>query len=87
MNTSNIETNEITNDETQYFQFEDEFKSSLECFAMPQEEGSNILNWIVSFKPPATESEHIVDDGNGNKKVSTRRKGITCKSEFCNVNR
>lgn len=60
-----METNEITDDETQYFKFEDEFKDSLDCFALPYTEKDNVLDWAISFNPPVEESEHIIDDGTG----------------------
>ena len=74
---SNLETNEITDDETQYFKFEDEFKDSLDCFALPYTEKDNVLDWAISFNPPVEESEHIIDDGTGSgTKIVTTAGGV-----------
>lgn len=72
-----METNEITDDETQYFKFEDEFKDSLDCFALPYTEKDNVLDWTISFNPPVEESEHIIDDGTGSgTKIVTTAGGV-----------
>ncbi len=72
-----METNEITDDETQYFKFEDEFKDSLDCFALPYTEKDNVLDWAISFNPPVEESEHIIDDGTGSgTKIVTTAGGV-----------
>lgn len=72
-----METNEITDDETQYFKFEDEFKDSLDCFALPYTEKDNVLDWAISFNPPVEESEHIIDDGTGaGTKIVTTAGGV-----------
>lgn len=59
---SNLLTNDETEDETEYFTFEDEFKSCLELFTI-QYTGNNPdgIRAIVSFNPPVVESEHIKD--------------------------
>lgn len=63
---SNLITNEITDDETRYFEFEDEFKESLDFFTIPYDkEGSGVLG-TLSLNPPIISSEHIIQkEGTG----------------------
>ena len=68
---SNLTTNESTDDETEYFKFEDEFSSALECFSIPYTKADNLIRWAISFDPPTDESEHIINDENGKKIVTT----------------
>ena len=68
---SNLTTNESTDDETEYFKFEDEFSSALECFSIPYTKANNVIRWTISFDPPSDESEHIINDENGKKIVTT----------------
>lgn len=63
---SSVQTNVITDDETEYFEFEDEFKECLEFFTIPYDEtGTGIKGWLA-FDPPVNETEHIIEkDGIG----------------------
>lgn len=70
-NPSNLETNEITDDETEYFKMEDEFKDSLELMSVPYAKAENVLREVVSFNPPVSTSEHIIQKDNIGKVVST----------------
>lgn len=58
--TSNLSTNEYTEDETEYFAFEKEFENSLELFTVPYTGSTpDGIRAVVSFDPPITETEHI----------------------------
>lgn len=70
-NPSNLETNEITDDETEYFKMEDEFKDSLELMSVPYAKAENVLREVISFNPPVSTSEHIVEKDNIGKVVTT----------------
>ena len=70
-NPSNLETNEITDDETEYFKMEDEFKDSLELMSVPYAKAENVLREVVSFNPPVSTSEHIIEKDNVGKVVTT----------------
>lgn len=56
---SSIETNAETEDETEYFQFEREFKDYLELFTTSADEG--VMEATLVFDPPVDETEHIKD--------------------------
>ena len=57
---SNINTNEYTDDETEFFKFESEFSDCLELFTVPYTGTSTGgMRAVVSFNPPISESEHI----------------------------
>lgn len=84
---SSLETNELTEDETEYFKFEDEFAGSVELFTLP--EGENIIRAIESFfpDPPLTPTEHIQQKEDGKFVINTSRWSIAWKNEFPNDNR
>lgn len=73
INPSSIQTNQVTTDETEYFQFEDKFKDVLEMFTIPDDNGSNVIRGIFSFDPPitSTDNEHIVDKDGVGKVINT----------------
>ena len=56
-------TNVVTNNEEEYFKWEDEFEEKLDYFAIHELEDENQVRASVSFEPPITSSEHIVDKG------------------------
>ena len=68
---SSIESNVITDDETQYFKFENEFENVLEMFTIPDDAGENVIRGIISFNPPVVESEHIIEKDGIGKVVNT----------------
>ena len=70
---SNIQTNVITDDELEYFQFAEEFQDSLDIFTIPFDGEGAGIRAIVSINPPISEkTEHIVErDG----KISIDTKG------------
>ena len=78
---SNIQTNEITDDVTQYFKFENEFSSVLECASL-EDENQGIVDWAITFNPPVTDSEHIKDDGAGKKIITTTGGVLLAKVSF-----
>ena len=85
---SNFNTNEITNDEMQYFQFEPEFRDCLEFFTIPYDETGDGIRGIISFDPPVETSEHIVDKGEGIGKVINTDGGVLLrKIKFSNDSR
>ena len=51
---SNIETNAETEDETEFFKFENEFTDSLELFTIPYDGQEGGMRAIISFNPPVT---------------------------------
>ena len=73
INPSSIQTNQVTTDETEYFEFEDKFKDVLEMFTIPDDNGSNVIRGIFSFDPPvtSTDNEHIVDKDGVGKVINT----------------
>lgn len=79
---SNIETNVITTDETEYFKFEDEFSSSLELFDVGYTGEGNGFRWVTSFNPPVTESEHIIEKEGIGKVVTTQGGVLLGKMSF-----
>ncbi len=84
---SNITTNEITDDEMEYFKLEEEFKDALEFFTIPYDETGQGIRGILSFDPPITTSEHIIEKDGIGKVVTTKRWSITWKNEFSNGRR
>ncbi len=72
---SSIENNAITDKPTDYFKWEEEFTSEskdiLEIYTIPDGKGSNVIRGIISFHPPVTESEHIIDKEGIGKVVNT----------------
>lgn len=68
---SNLQTNEITTDETEYFKFEDEFKDSLELFTIPYDGTGEGIRAVTSFNPPVTATEHIIDKEGIGKVINT----------------
>lgn len=68
---SNISTNELTTDATKYFSYENEFKTSLDFMQLEYDGRTDVMDWVVSFNPPVSSSEHIIDDSGGNKIITT----------------
>lgn len=62
---SNLETNEETDDELEFFKFEEEFKDYLEIFTIPYDKRERVMMAIVTLLPPNTGTEHISQDENG----------------------
>lgn len=79
---SNISTNEITDDSTLYFKFEDEFANYLDLFTIDYEEEENVVNAIVSFFPPVEETDHIINDPEDGMQVSTQGGVLLGKMSF-----
>lgn len=73
---SNIVTNEITDDETEYFKFVGEFENTLELFTIPYDGIGEGINAVVSFQPPVTESEHIMQVGTSGGRVINTENGV-----------
>ena len=73
---SNIVTNEITDDETEYFKFVGEFENTLELFTIPYDGTGDGINAVVSFQPPVTESEHIMQVGTSGGRVINTENGV-----------
>ena len=73
---SNIESNEITDDETEYFKFVGEFENTLELFTIPYDGIGEGINAVVSFQPPVTESEHIMQVGTSGGRVVDTENGV-----------
>ena len=73
---SNIVTNEITDDETEYFKFVGEFENTLELFTIPYDGIGEGINAVVSFQPPVTESEHIMQVGTSGGRVVDTENGV-----------
>ncbi len=73
---SNIVTNEITDDETEYFKFVGEFENTLELFTIPYDGTGEGINAVVSFQPPVTESEHIMQVGTSGGRVINTENGV-----------
>lgn len=81
-----MENNTITEEPTEYFKWEDEFagslNNSLEMFTIPDSNGSNVIRGVVSFHPPVTESEHIIDKEGIGKVVNTDGGVLLAKMSF-----
>lgn len=80
MQPSNISTNAITSDVSQYFEFETEFAPYMECFDMPYTKTTNALDWSISLYPPGVETEHTKDDGERRKESCNREFSMFRKS-------
>lgn len=69
--TSNIETNVITEDETEYFKFEDEFNSKVDLFVVGGT-SADVLDMTFALNTPINSATtHIVSDGSGGYKITT----------------
>lgn len=68
---SDLSTNEITDDELEYFKFETEFQDVLEMFTIPYDGEEDGIRAIISFNPPVEESEHIIEKDGIGKVVNT----------------
>lgn len=71
--TSNFNTNAITDDESEYFKFESEFNSKVDLFVVGGT-SANVLDMTFSLNTPInTATSHIVsdDDGNGGYHITT----------------
>lgn len=77
-----METNEITDDETEYFKFEPEFAEYLEFSTIPYAASDDVIRANVSFNPPVTESEHIVEKDEIGKVVTTQGGVLLGKMSF-----
>lgn len=84
---SSLTTNEITDDEMMYFQFEEEFQDCLEMFTIPYDGNGDGIRGIISFYPPVTESDHIIDKDGIGKVVNTDGGVLLRKNEFSNDSR
>ena len=73
---SNLTSNEVTNDETEYFKFVGEFENVLELFTIPYDGTGNGINAVVSFIPPVEGSEHIEQVGTSGGKVINTENGV-----------
>lgn len=60
---SNITTNVVTDDETEYFKFENEFNGSLDMFTIPDEGENTIMASVYLNTPIDAATEHVVVDG------------------------
>ena len=79
---SNLSTNEITDDELEYFKFESEFQDVLEMFTIPYDGEGDGIRAIVSFNPPVEESEHIIEKDGIGKVVNTDGEVLLGKMSF-----
>lgn len=71
LQTSNIETNVPTDDESLYFKFENEFNNKIDLFSVPGT-SINVLDMTFSLNTPISAgTEHIVSDGSGGYKITT----------------
>ena len=68
---SNLKTNEITNNTLEYFEFEEEFKQALQYSTIPYEGEGEGIRGTIAFRPPVSESEHIIDKEGIGKVVNT----------------
>ena len=68
---SNMNTNEITDDASLFFDFVDEFKNCLSMFTLPVSGEESGVRAIVSFSPPVEEAEHIIEKEGIGKVVNT----------------
>ncbi|MBQ2937578.1 MAG: cadherin-like beta sandwich domain-containing protein [Clostridia bacterium] len=66
-----MSTNEITDDELEYFEFESEFQDVLEMFTIPYDGEGDGIRAIFSFNPPVEDSEHIIEKEGIGKVVNT----------------
>lgn len=59
---SNLTTNVETDDENEYFDFENEFDGKLDIITIPYSSGNTAgIRMIISFDPPVEDSENIKD--------------------------
>ncbi len=71
LQTSNITSNEISDDETEYFKFENEFNSKVDLFTVPGTD-INVLDMTFSLNTPINSgTDHIVSDGSGGYKITS----------------
>lgn len=68
---SNLKTNEKTNNTLEYFEFEEEFKQALQYSTIPYEGEGEGIRGTIAFRPPVSESEHIIDKEGIGKVVNT----------------
>ena len=81
--TSNLLTNVETDDEMEYFKFENEFESALEMSTMNDTSNDNVIRAVFSFYPPVNETEHIiVKDGVDGKVITTTGGVLLGKMSF-----
>lgn len=73
---SNINTNEVTNNNDEYFEFVDEFNGPLEMKTLTYDGTGSGIRAIVSFNPPITESEHIIKTGETTGRVVNTQNGV-----------
>lgn len=60
---SNLTTNAETDDENEYFAFENEFSGKLDIIAIPYTSGATSgIRMIISFDPPVEDSENIKNE-------------------------
>lgn len=60
---SNLTTNVETDDENEYFDFENEFDGKLDIITIPYSSGNTAgIRMIISFDPPVEDSENIKDE-------------------------
>ena len=71
---SDLSTNEITDDELEYFKFETEFQDVLEMFTIPYDGEEDGIRAIISFNPPVEESEHSIQQDRIAKIINTNNK-------------
>lgn len=78
---SNIKTNEISDNVKEYFEFEDEFKNSLDLFTIYNEDS---IKMICSFNPPVDikEGGHIIEKEGIGKVVNTNGGVLLGKMSF-----
>lgn len=77
---SSIETNEVTDDELSYFKLEEEFAQCMEFFTIPYDE--DVIEGTLSFDPPVTESDHIIDKEGIGKVINTNGGVLLGKMSF-----
>ncbi len=77
-----METNEITDDASKYFIFEDEFKEALDITNLVNDDGQEALKWAFSFDPPIDESDHIKDVEGYGKMITTSGGVLIGKASF-----
>lgn len=76
-----IETNEITEEEKEYFRFEEEFKEALELFTIPTGKNGEIRG-VVTYNPPIEETEHIVEKAGIGKVIDSKGSVLLGKMSF-----
>ena len=81
LQTSIIETNEITENEKEYFQFEEEFKNVLDMFTVPTGKRGEIRG-VVTFNPPVEETEHIIEKAGKGKVIDSQGSVLLGRMSF-----